>query len=343
MVYFLYWDSISKVDETREQRYSFEVLINYCRRSLWALFGVIVDQEDYNPIMPSNKILWYTIVASMFFAIFGVYLNLLSCDLVSQHQASQIKTLDEFLTDEKWEGYDASSLQESYFYNYMITSGKGTAVRTLYERKHSNGQPVLTSYLASKMGMSKMLKTVDRMISGYVTRKNKVVMIFERVLWKFFGWKICCGYNPDGGENFYLPAETFSNGLISTYYGKHVPENMARRHVFNMRTYAEGGFVEGMFSLSYVVVDHLMDHINMRIDWKTIKCIDGIADNDSQFSPLRLTSLHSLFRAMSFSLVFSCTVIIIERILSAFMKATKSRRQKLFKRNSDFCRLAIVK
>ena len=345
MICFIYWDTTYKDENIQIERNTSKLFITNSKRSLWALYGVVVDQEDHNPIAVSNRILWFAIVASMFFAIFGVYLNLLSCDLVSQHQPSQIETLDEFLTNEKWADYEAYVLEESYFYNYMMTSAKGTSIQQLRDKTYSNGKSVLKPYLMSEMSVSDLMETADRLIAGYQSRKYKVVILFEKFGWDTIGWNMNCAYNHKTGINFFIPVETFASGLISAYYGKHVPEVLTRRYDYNIRIYAEGGFSYGMHSLSYFLNAYYLDQLNMKTDWNTIKCMEGIDDNDKEFVPLKWTSLHSLLIVISYAFVISSIILVVERILSVLKTAAKTRRQKLskmFKRNPNLKQHAIV-
>ena len=209
---------------TRHYRNTSLIVRNYFE-SIWSIFETSIDQENYSPSIDSVRITWLAVCLSILFVVQGVFLCILSTDLIAEIQPDQIDNLDTLLQDSQFANVRPILLSEFQFYDIIRSSKVGSPFEQVYQRSINTGncsgdnQDNIKECNLLKVMPKDLQKFIELMNVANVVRSGDRVIIGEDNLidYAFF---ISCVHDPTISKGIHRSTESLANMYETMFFSK---------------------------------------------------------------------------------------------------------------------------
>lgn len=273
-------------------------------KPIWALFSLLVDQEDYCPRSLSHKVLWTSVAMAALVVVFGYFVNLISTELVVDTYLPVVDSLRDYLRDQKWNHHVTYVPRDFCFYGYVQVSPPGHLTYELYQRVLQDEDANLA--FDSPYDLAPMLTA---MLSNLVN--NLAAIFVERFIYKNTFKHMLCSVQSDLIKTIYESRESTAEGVIVSFYRRGLDEDIAMRFSYNVRMFMEGDLLRA--SLLHALPDVAGD-VSQVYSWQTIRCVDGLHDKDVALPLLRLRSMRSTFVVWIMAVAIGLLALVVEKL-----------------------------
>lgn len=277
----------------------------------WSICEIFLDQENLNPITWPDRILWLHYCLACFFTIFGIFLNLMSTEMVAVTKLPRIETLaDLFLP------YFSKSTPSVFTnlpsYSLIKSAPANSLLGALKERLNVNPRFSLINLdHRNSEYMMERARDVQAAISG-----DDTSLISSE--WTIDAIRIgLCSSNPDLASKFYI-SKSFADGVMTFYFNKQF-DVRAVNYISTKYSIVRESGLHGHIAKEYIKTVHLVK-FGVPYGWTAMKCFEGSGENDNDSEEkltsigLQLISTQLTFKICGYCIAAAALVIIFELI-----------------------------
>lgn len=285
--------------------YNVQTAVRDYLHAVWNIFGVLVDQEDCPCRRPCKRILWLFTAITVFIAVFGYVVNLMSVDKVAVRQLPVVNKLEHFVDQHgRWANHLPYMAKDLFFYPYLKNCAHGPLGK-LRARVDKFADQSLISFNGDMMHL---MVPVTRAIEQFLDDKS--VLVFEKSVMKYMMKFVFCAVKPDYGKLLHESRESFAQGMVSPFHRNRIDRALVRRFEYNIRSGFEAHLTAAQ---SRDAMPKVLNLFTLSYDFNTIKCVHEEREhNISNVSGLDFAVYRTLYICTFAMLGISVLLLIAE-------------------------------
>lgn len=189
------------------------------KETLWEIFTLVFDQENYQPTFCSIRIIWTSFSIACFFLIYGYFWNLMSTDQTVERTPQTIDSLKDLLYDPNFKEVTPVIAKMLYLYNILNHvspySDEGKIFKRMLETKEKSVLDVNLSNMNEKGPMDHFLEKLVAGKAAMLTVKF-AIKIMSVVLPKVLGKVLM------NDRNFHVSKNSFLQGTANCFYSRKI-------------------------------------------------------------------------------------------------------------------------
>ena len=300
----------------------------YFFKSIWESCAAVLDEEQFSPETYSSRILASLFTLSLFFGIYGMFLNKVGADLIRRNGPPNIDSIDYFLNN--------------------ITHTKPVIINNLYLSNLLKNEPKdstlgrLWSLMEKDQSEAVLDIDYDRLNAGEETYRMEVYSKLTDVLWqvqtrkkaiivprsiarngKMFG----CTMNPVNISRLYLSKESFAAGTLNTLMSHGIHPEIRKIFEYFGRAWNEAALMEGVGRLFALDAGEVIPGATAKLGLSALECIDDkpltvmqddpelaeeVVSDEESFYEFSLFHLALLFKLWFLGLFAALVLFILE-------------------------------
>lgn len=290
--------------------------LNVALKSVWLMFGLLVDQEDHRPRSQSSRLLWIATAIVVLVVIFGYFFNVVSTDLVAERVQPVITSLHDYITNDLWRNHLSYAFKMFFFYSYIQTAPESTLAHALYQRtQRLHGDAVIEATDMHQLGTN-LMKMIDDMLS------NLAAVFMEKFVFDHAMKPFLCSLTSDLGDMMYQAKDMIADGVTVMYFNKRPPPSVATRYEYNVRALFEGDVLR---ALTDTTMPEIVKFGSGSYTQAARRCVAGEVEKVVQQPRLLLASMRSFFACCGQGLLVALLVWTLEMMV-------RPKQCRLFKR-----------
>lgn len=189
------------------------------QKTIWEVIALIIDQEYFEPINWSVRIVWNAANIFCFLLIFGYFLNLLSTDQSVQKDSKKIDSIQDLLYDAYFKDITPVILKPLYLFNVLKNVPSSSDEGKLFSYMQSKGSESILDIDISQMDLNGPIKAFVSDLAGgksaFITARYGIDLV--QLLPKMFS------DNQDfKTRDFYVSKQSFLHGTLNVFYSKRI-------------------------------------------------------------------------------------------------------------------------
>lgn len=274
------------VYETRQSIFGSTLYPRQMMNSLWDVFSLVVDQEDFKAMSLKTRLLWTSFVIAAFFSVVGYFLNSMSTDQVAHRPVAQIESIDDLILG-RFPDTPPYVIKNNFLYPLLSRALNGSKLNRLLKviQRGSKEQIIEMDYKGE--GMAKKMANTKQKLGDNTGCLLIAQLYHEHVIKRFI-----CHDDPDLGLKIRVGREMFGGGISVWMVRRGLDDCLRRFANFRLDSLREFGIVDNMTPM---IIQAFLDAYGWETKWENLKCIAGAAEEKAVRMPhLKMESFHKL-------------------------------------------------
>ena len=278
IIVFSFCYTISVVLSTANEIEAWDPLTvgKYFLKSIWESCAAVLDEEQFSPESYSSRILTSLFTLSLFFGIYGMFLNNVGAGLIRRNGPPNIDSIDYFVNN--------------------ITHTKPVIVKKLYLLNILKNEPKdstlgrLWSLMEKEQNETVLDVDKDRMEAGDERYKmelfGKITDVLQEIqtrtkaliIPRGFARNtkiIGCTMNPVNISRMYLSKETFAAGTLNPLMSHGIHPEIRKIIEYSGRSFNEAALLEGVLRMGALDIGDMIPGANAKLGLSALECVDG--------------------------------------------------------------------
>ncbi|KAI1294200.1 hypothetical protein HDE_06162 [Halotydeus destructor] len=291
------------------------------RDTCWSYFTIVMGLDNCRNQSLSQRLLWLHLSFSVFFLVFGFFLNLVSTDSIAQIRP---RTIDKFtdIFDLYFSDRTFHILKNAFFYNYLKHSPKGKPLAKLYNKLQSNSSncehwyecPVIVfGDLQDSNTVGDLVKFMTRCSHG------RSAVLFPRQGVDQILALYACRTFPEYMRGLHRSNEVITSGSLTSFHRHGLDERLVRYTSYRFKRFTEMNILR---SMPRIHLEEIAGTITTTTPNDYYKCIDGIVETPDDAIMATMTSYKGTLKLAACVTAVSIIVLGLEVCRHRYRNAT---------------------
>lgn len=287
----------------RRKRYFMRIVRRF-RKSTWAIFELLVDQENSNFKYHSQRILWFSICISVLGLIFGYLLNLTSTDLIAVIPTETIDSVDDIF-EPKFYSTPSVIMKNYATYNILKKANANSSLGRLYIKLLEQGDRYTVRFDYSQMSRQQLSQGQEFLNELFADRINLIV---EQYVMDSMRISMCFQLHEVVSRSH--TSSSFAEGTQNILFSRYV-DHRVRRYLERKANVITQSGLHHIMHKNYVIA--YQKSLGLPLSWEAFKCINNLNDNVEQAEiQMPLRSVILVFKLSAVALIIALIILVLE-------------------------------
>lgn len=327
-----------------------DVLVTHTASTFWAIAQLIVMQVNYKPSLWSVRLLWFSLILTVFVVVVGYLLNLMAVEQTVAVEQPKIDSLRDFLEDEQWRDRFMLLSPDLPNYNYLTMSKNDTnpQLAQLMDRFRRDPRSIRFQY---PTGVPQNIEGFEQFgnFCAPIIHLTDFTGIAERLLLDIgTGPLLCAHASRELTQRLYPSREVFAQGILTLFMSKKLHPEAIKvvAHRYTIRAEAGLPLITLKKRLHLLMVKvYMIDLYN----WQAMECEEKMLIvktpelKDEPPPPMNLRQMHSVFVVCGCMLTAAVLVLFIEKFMALMTKPKKvAPEHRVFNSRKAFTKTRLL-
>ncbi|KAI1285911.1 hypothetical protein HDE_11472 [Halotydeus destructor] len=225
-------------------------------QKLWHFMATLVDQENLTSQVWAIRCVWVSFCITIYVVVFGYVLNLIQTDGVAELPPKKLEYVRDLLHEPEFNDKHLMIFTSFHFYDYLLTSAKGTTGSILYERMRKTDRCSSTSshcsFLSVRMTDPVSMAETITLVNSDSTRKG---LLMDSSFYRLAMQPAGCIFSPETASSAINSRDFVVSDYATMFYSKSIDKHLLKLAKYRSTLAVENGVAFETFAKMIDIVD----------------------------------------------------------------------------------------